>query len=119
MLNLLEIKPLLESSPVALGTVMPDGKPNIIGVAFVKVVSDNQVLITDNYMNQTIQDINWNKNVCLLVWDNEMHGQKIVGEAEYYNEGEWLDYVKQLPENKDFSPKGAILVKITKIIKSK
>lgn len=35
-----EIKKMIEENPLAFATVDSDGKPNVIGVAFVKVVSD-------------------------------------------------------------------------------
>lgn len=117
--NLNEVKKLIESNPVALATVTADNKPNVIGVAFVKVVSDNQVLISDNYMNQTIKDISQNKNVCLIIWDSELRGYKLVGEAEYFTDGKWKKYVEQMVENKGLPAKGAIVVKVSKIIPSK
>jgi len=97
---------------------MRDGNPNAIGVAYVKVVAGMELIITDNYMNQTPKDIQNNKNVCLLVWDKEMKGYKLIGEAEYLSSGKWLDFVKELPENEGLPAKGAILVKIIKIIPS-
>jgi len=117
-MNLAEIKNIIEDNPVALATVMSDSRPNVIGVAFVKIVSDNEVIITDNYMNQTPKDIANNRNVCLLVWDKEMKGYKIIGQAEYFTEGKWIDYIKGLAENSGFLAKGAILVKVEKIIPS-
>ena len=97
---------------------MADGRPNAVGVAYVKVVSNMEVIITDNYMNQTPKDIQNNKNVCLLVWDNDMKGYKMIGQAEYFSGGQWLDFVKGLPENSGLPAKGAILVKVTNIIPS-
>ena len=117
MLN--NIKKLIENNPVAFSTVTEKNKPNVIGVAFVKVVSDNQILITDNYMNQTVSDISKNKDVCLVVWDSLMFGYKLIGEAEYYTEGVWKQYVEKMEENKDLPAKGAILIKVTKVIGSK
>ena len=46
-----DIKNLIEKNSVALATVMSDGRPNVIGVAYVKVVDGNHLLVTDNYMN--------------------------------------------------------------------
>jgi hypothetical protein len=34
---------------------------------FVKVVSENEVLVTDNFMNQTLKDIKQNNNVAISV----------------------------------------------------
>lgn len=42
------IKNIIESNSVSLSTIMKDGKPNTIGVAYVKVVSDMDIVITDN-----------------------------------------------------------------------
>lgn len=83
-----EIKTLIENNPMAVATVMPDGRPNVIGVAFVKVVSENQILITDNYMNQTVKDISNKPNITLLTWDKDMNGYKFVGTANYFSSGE-------------------------------
>jgi predicted pyridoxine 5'-phosphate oxidase superfamily flavin-nucleotide-binding protein len=117
-MNLIKIKNIIEDNPIALSTVMADGKPNAVGVAYVKVVSDTEIVITDNYMNQTPKDILNNKNVCLLVWDKNMKGYKMTGQAEYFSFGKWLDFVKKLSENEGLPAKGAILVKIDKIIAS-
>ena len=112
------VKGLVEKNPVALATIMANGKPNIIGVAFVKVIDEDKLLITDNYMNQTVNDIQNNPSVALIVWDKEMNGYKLIGNAKYYKTGEWVDRVKSLSENNNFPAKGAILVNIELIIKS-
>jgi len=117
-MTLSEIKNIIENNPVALATVMDGGKPNVLGVACVKVISDTEVIITDNYMNQTLQDILNNKNVCLLVWDEDLKGYKMIGQAEYFSTGNWVDFVKGLSDNAGLPAKGAILVKVEKIIPS-
>ena len=111
-----EIKKIIEENPIALSTVS-NNKPNVIPVAYVKVVSENQILITDNYMKQTKENLEKNNNVCLAVWDKNWNGYKIIGTAEYFNEGEWYNLVKKIPENEKEPCKGAILVTISKIIK--
>lgn len=103
---------------MALATVIPDGRPNVIGVAFVKVVGEDKLLVTDNFMNQTIKDIKNNSNVAMVVWDKDMNGFKLVGKANYFNKGKWVDKVKAMPENRGLPTKGAILVKVGLIIKS-
>ena len=37
------------------------------------------------------------------------------GKAEYFEEGHWFDFVKEIPENKDEPCKGAIVVSVNKI----
>lgn len=114
---LTKTKKIIEENAGAFATVDKDNKPNVIGVAYVKVVSENQILITDNYMKQTKENLEKNNNVCLAVWDKDWNGYKLVGTAEYFTEGEWKEFVEKIPENKGLSAKGAILVTISKLIK--
>jgi predicted pyridoxine 5'-phosphate oxidase superfamily flavin-nucleotide-binding protein len=109
---------LVEKYPVVISTVMADGKPNVIPVADVKVVGDNQILITDNFMNQTVKDITNNPAVTLAVWDPEMTGYKLIGTVQYFTSGKWLEKVKVMQENKGLPAKGALIVTVTKFFKT-
>ena len=111
-----ETKKLIEENPLSFATVTRDGNPNVIAVAYVKVVSKNQLIITDNYMNKTKENIE-NNNVCLAAWDKKWNGIKIIGTAEYFIEGKWKTFVEQMPENKGLPAKGAILITISDLIK--
>jgi len=55
--DLKKIKKLIENNPVVVATVLDRKFPNAVVVAFVKVISGGEVLITDNYLNQTIKDL--------------------------------------------------------------
>ena len=112
-----KIKHIIESNPIAMATVDNSGNPNVIAVAEVKVVSDNQLIITDNFMKQTKKNLDLNNNVCLAVWNKDWEGYKIIGEAKYSSKGKWFDYVKNIPANKNMPLKGAILITILKTIK--
>lgn len=115
------LKKLIERNACALSTVSVDGKPHAIAVAYVRVVNDNQLLITDNYMVETRTNIKANPRVALVTWNKNWEedrlGVSIEGRAEYFDESRWLDEVKQIPENKDEPCKGAVLVTIEKIKK--
>lgn len=115
-MNLLEIKQIIESNPVVISTVTEGNKPNAIVVSSVKVVSDTEIVATDNQMNRTKDDILKNKNICLLFWDKEYKGAKILGTVEYFTDGKWKKFVEGLSENKGYSAKGALLISVEKII---
>ncbi len=102
---------MIEENNMALAT-SSNNKPHVIAVADVKVVSNNQILISDNYMNQTVNNIKNNKKVSLVVWDEDI-GYEFDGEAEYFNGGKWLNKVKEI--HKGYPAKGAILITINKI----
>jgi predicted pyridoxine 5'-phosphate oxidase superfamily flavin-nucleotide-binding protein len=109
------IKKIIEENPIALAT-LDKNKPNVIAVASVKLISKDSIIITDNYMKQTKDNLKNNPDVCLAVWNSQGEGYKLIGTAEYFESGKWLDYIKKIPENKGLSAKGAILIKINKII---
>ena len=112
-----EAKNVIEKNPLAFATVDWTGKPNVIGIACVKAVSPNKILITDNFMKQTKENITKNRNVCLAVWNKKWKGYKLIGTASYYTKGKWKAFVEKMPENKGLSAKGAILVNVKKVIK--
>lgn len=111
------VKKLIENNPISFATVDLKGKPNVIGVAYVKVVSNNQIIITDNFMKQTKENIENNNNICLAVWDKDWNGYKLIGTAEYFTNGKWKIFVEKMPENEGLSAKGAILITLLNIIK--
>lgn len=112
------IKKIIENNPVAFATVK-NNKPYVIGVAYCKVIEKDKILVTDNYMKSTVDNILKNNNVAMVVWNNKWEGYQFVGKAEYFQKGKWADYVKRMKENKKLPAKGAILIKVKKIIQSK
>ncbi len=118
-----ELKQLIEYNIVAFATVNKAGKPHNIAVAYPKVVSKNQIVITDNFMKETTQNILKNNNVSLVVWNTnwedikDCYGYEMRGIAEYFTSGKWHDFVKSMDKNKGLPAKGAILITIEKIKK--
>lgn len=113
-----KIRKVIEENPLAFATLDSKNSPYIIGVAFCKV-KNNQIVITDNFMKSTAENVRRRRKVALLVWDKKWNGYQFLGEAKYYINGTWLKFVKSLKENKKEMVKGAIVVKVNKIIKSK
>jgi len=112
-----EAKKIIEDNALALATITDKGEPYVIGVAGCKV-KDDKIVITDNYMKSTVENIKRIPKVALVVWDKKMNGYQFLGQAEYFNDGDWVKYVKGLKENKDTPAKGAVIVEVNKVIKS-
>ncbi|MFA5392488.1 MAG: pyridoxamine 5'-phosphate oxidase family protein [Candidatus Paceibacterota bacterium] len=112
------IKKIIEQNPLAFATI-GNKKPYVIGVASCKVVEGDKIVLTDNFMKTTVRNLLENNNVALVVWNKKGEGCQFLGKAKYYKKGKWLNYVKKLKENKEFPAKGAIIVKVEKIIESK
>ncbi len=110
-----QLKKTLEENPVAFAT-LNNGKPHCIAVTYVKI-KDDKIVITNNYMKTTIENIKRNNNVSLCVWNKNWEGYRINGEAEYFEEGEWYDFIKSIKGNENEPCKGAIVIKINEIRK--
>ena len=108
------IKKIIEENPMALATVNSEGKPHVIAVAYVKI-KDNKIVITNNYMKETVENIKHNTDVSLAVLNDKWEGYRINGSVRYFEEGEWLDFVRSIKKNKGESCRGALVVEVNKV----
>lgn len=112
----LQQKKLIEENPVSLATVNESNNPHVIAVAYVKVISLNKILITDNFMTQTVKNIKYNNQVSLVVWNSKWQGCQLFGTAKYSTSGKWKEYIKKMKENKSLPAKGAIIITLSSLI---
>lgn len=112
------IKKIIEGKPVALATIR-NGKPYVIAVTCYKVVGKNKILLCDSYMRRTLENIQKNKSVALVAWSKNYEGYQFFGECKYYKKGKWFQLCKKLKAKKDLPCKGALLLKVNRITRSK
>lgn len=110
-----KIKKIIEENVVVFATANKKGNPHCIAVTGVKIVSKNQLLITDNQMQKTIKNVSENASVSLVAWNEKEECVKMSGKAKYYTAGPWRKRVQNMKENKGYSAKGAILIVINKL----
>ena len=110
-------KDLLSRRPfVVLATSSLKNNPRAI-IAEVDKVEGNQLILTDNQMIKTRENLLENKNVFILAFEEDYsYCLKIKGVAEYFIEGEHLDFVKSLETNNGFSSKGVIVVTVEEVV---
>ncbi len=112
------MKKMIEENALALATSDEHGNPHNIAVGYAKVISKNQIVISDNYIVETINNIKKNPNVALAVWAKDWKencmGYELKGTAEYFTSGKWIEFIKKIPINKGEPCKGAILITINK-----
>lgn len=113
------IQNLIEKSIIAFATVDKNNSPNVIAIACCKVVSYDQVLISDNYMNKTRINLKFNQRVSLSFWtpedNNNNQGYQLKGIAKVFTSGKWKKIVDNDPNNSGLAHKAAILVTVTEI----
>ncbi len=113
------MKKMIEANAMGFATVNKKGEPHNIAVGFVQVISKNQLLISNNWIIESIDNIKSNSNVSLVVWNKDWKeacvGYEFKGKAEYFTSGKWVEEIKKFPINEGEPCKGAILVTINKI----
>lgn len=100
---------------VVLATSSLNGRPRAILVEVNKAEGDT-IIITDNEMEVTRKNLLSNRNVFPLAFEEDYrYGCKVSGEARYYAGGEYFDFVKNSDANKNYSPKGAVVVTVKEV----
>ena len=102
----------------AVATATKDGKPNVVSISFAKVFSDDELLLMDNFMLKTRQNIDANPIVAVSVWDTESDkGYQFKGKARVESSGKTFDDGTQWVKSTapELSPKAAVIVKVDEI----
>ncbi len=107
-----------KTNPTCVATVNNEYIPNIIYVTFLKYINDTTVVIADNKLAKTKNNVLSNSNLSFVVLDPETKkSYQLKGKTEYVEEGKkYLDVLNWVQEKKrDLHPKGALYVTITEI----
>jgi uncharacterized protein len=70
----------------AFSTSSKDGIPNVVPVSMKKIIDEETVMVSDQYMNKSLANIKENPHVAISVWDKE-GGFQVKGTVTYENEG--------------------------------
>jgi len=115
------IKEIFEKQEtIVLATATKDGLPNVVPVNAKKIIDDETILISDQFFNKTLKNLQANPQVAITVWD-KLEGYQIKGTTTIETSGKrfeetakWIDEIgKKL--NLPIKSKGAIIVKLTEI----
>lgn len=107
-----------KTSPICVATVNSEYIPNIIYVKFLKYINDTTIVIADNKLAKTKDNILANHNLSFVVLDPETKkAYQLKGKTEYLKEGEKFQDVVNWVQDKrpDINPKGALYVTIEEI----
>ena len=112
------IREIIEGKPVALATLR-NGRPYVIAITCYKVIEKNKILLCDTYMETTLENNQNNSTVALVAWSKDYEGYQFFGKCRYFTKGKWFQLCKKLKSAKGLPCKGALLVDVSKITKSK
>ena len=102
----------------AVATATKDGVPNVVSIAFGKVLSENQILLMDVFMKKTEENIKANPKVAASVWDMEsMKSYQFKGDAKIETSGKVFDEGVQMVKSMmpQLAPKAAVVVDVKEI----
>lgn len=121
-MNLFQYENLINGKPMHIATVNSNNNPNLSVASDVRVLEEDKIIISANEMVNTQENIKYNNNVVLTVFDDNYEGLRIIGNAEFYKEGKFYDFCKKtFFSNGEITPfgatepKGAIVIKVLKI----
>jgi predicted pyridoxine 5'-phosphate oxidase superfamily flavin-nucleotide-binding protein len=100
-----------EIFPVA--TSSQEGIPNVVYIKYLKVIDDQTILIADNYLNKTRDNILSNGKIVFAVRDDKKGSYQIKGASERLTEGTMFDEVQKWVS--DELPRAAIVMTVEEI----
>jgi len=112
-----EIKESLKGTKIAfLATASKDGAPNVVPIGAFKFLDDETLLISDQFFNKTLKNLQENPRIS-LVWWGEKGGFQVKADITIHTEGEVfrqnVEWVRGIKET--LHPKSAVVGKITDV----
>ncbi len=115
------IKEMFEKAEaVILATATPNGVPNAVPVGAKKIIDDETILISDQYLNKTLENMKNNSQVAITLWKG-FEGYQLKGTVTIETSGErfeetakWIDEMAKA-FNLPLKSKGAVIIKISEI----
>lgn len=121
-MNLLKYKEIIDGKPTHIATVNKDNNPNLAVATNIRVIDENKIIISINEMNNTQNNIKYNENVVLTVFNEKWVGLRLFGKGKFYESGKYYDFCFKtfFPNGKvspagATKPKGALVITINKI----
>ena len=116
-----EIKDSLAGTKIVFfATASNKGAPNAVPIGAFKLLDDETMLISDQYFNKTLANLQENPQAAISFW-GEKGGVQIKGTVTIHTSGEIFTkdvaWVKELKPN--LVPKSAIVMKITGVFQLK
>ncbi len=102
---------------VFVATVNRDGIPNVVPIGFARPLDENTILIADNFMKKTRENLEANPKISFVTKDSTKCPYQFKGSVEIFTGGKYFDTVTEWGQNAmtKLSPKAAVLVKVEEI----
>ena len=112
-----EMRTLLKETDIwVLATADSSGMPNAVPIVFASLIDDGRILLVDNFMKKTVDNIGVNPNVSVSVW-KEKTGYQFKGKAKIETSGANFETGEKMVREKkpELNPKGVVIVDVDSI----
>jgi len=111
-----EMKEILNSSMWVLATADNNGVPNAVPIHWGVILNDSKLMLVNNFMKKTIDNISNNPNVSVSVW-KKTTGYQFKGKASIETSGANFDTGVEMVTkgNPKLKPKGVVIVDLDSI----
>ena len=112
-----EMKEAIEKNLVFVATASSDGTPNVVPIGFTRPIDNKRILIVDVFMKKTLNNLEENPRVSLIVQNAKEHLYQFKGTAKVFKSGKFFEEAVEWAQNvmSEVEPKSAILVTIEEI----
>ena len=103
-----------------LSTATPNGIPNAVPVGAKKIIDSETILISDQFLNKTLANMQANPHVALTFWEGH-EGYQLKGTVTIETSGQRFEetarWIQEMSERAGFplKSKGAVILKIEEI----
>ncbi|MBW1825237.1 MAG: pyridoxamine 5'-phosphate oxidase family protein, partial [Deltaproteobacteria bacterium] len=105
-----EMRTLLKETDIwVLATADRNGVPNAVPILFVKLMRNDRLLLVDNFMKKTVDNISVNPNVSISVWKDKT-GYQFKGKAKIETSGANFEAGEKIVKDKkpELTPKSIV-----------
>ncbi|MBI5590382.1 MAG: pyridoxamine 5'-phosphate oxidase family protein [Deltaproteobacteria bacterium] len=106
--------------PVVLSTASRDGIPNAVPIGAKKIIDDETILISDQFLNKTLANMKANPKVAVTYWEGH-EGYQLKGTVTIETTGQRFEetarWIEEMSQKVGFplKSKGAVILKIEEI----
>ena len=110
------IKLLEEARIWVLATADGEGVPNAVPIRWTKILTNDTLMLVDNYMKKSVDNIAANPNVAVSAWKDST-GYQFKGTASIETSGANFENGKKmaLEGNPKLNPKGVVILRVDSI----
>lgn len=116
-----EMKDMIQNNQCFVGTIDPEGNPNLGPKGSTRVLDDEHLAFTEVTGGQTYANLQAKNVLSVAVVDrSKMDGYRFTGKAELLQDGELYDSAKEAMNKRGFpTPKALVRIKVDKIFSLK